>query len=128
MRLEISNRTDIALRALRTLDGRDEPLPRSDLADRLETTPAYLPQVLAPLVDAGWVVSKPGPKGGYLPGRPASTISVCDLIQAIEGPIDDGQCVLDGGDCSEQQPCAMHGAWSRARDALVDQLMNSPVL
>ncbi len=122
MRLELSTRTGLGLRALRVLEGRDDPISRSELADTLGTTAAYLPQVLAPLIEAGWVVSKPGPNGGYLPGRNARRLSICELIETMEGPIVDGECIFRDGRCDEAAPCVMHVPWSRARDALMAEL------
>ena len=54
-----------------------------ELAERLDTTPGFVPQVIGPLVKAGWVRSDPGPAGGYaLTGSPAD-VSVLDVIEAI---------------------------------------------
>jgi Rrf2 family iron-sulfur cluster assembly transcriptional regulator len=128
MRLALSTRTGLALRALRILDGRTSPTSRSDLADALATTSAYLPQVLAPLVEAGWVESKPGPNGGYLPGRDARGLSICHLIETMEGPIVDGECIFRDGRCEEADPCVMHVPWSRARAALMTELEASPAI
>lgn len=128
MRLALSGRTGLGLRALRILDGREDPISRSDLAHELDTTAAYLPQVLAPLVEAGWVESRPGPNGGYLPGRDASTFSICGLIETMEGPIVDGECIFRDGRCDDYEPCVMHVPWSRAREALMAELRASPVI
>lgn len=128
MRLEISNRTDIALRALRTLDGRTEPTPRRDLAEELGTTEGYLPQALSRLVDAGFILSKPGPSGGYLPGAEARKISICQVIESLEGPIDDGVCVLRNSSCNADDPCSLHVPWTQARSALVSELRTSFVI
>lgn len=128
MKLELSTRTDLALRALRALAGRTEPTPRAELAQELGTTAAYLPQVIAPLLDTGWIDSRPGPNGGYLPGRDAAELDICRLIETIEGPIVDGECIFRDGRCADDEPCVMHHAWSRARDALMRELSASPVL
>ena len=40
-------------------------LKSADLADALGTTAGFVPQVMGPLVRAGWVRSDPGPTGGY---------------------------------------------------------------
>ncbi len=53
----------------------------------------FLLKVLKPLVDSGLLESKKGPTGGYILARPASDITVLDIIEASEGTID-GQAVL----------------------------------
>ena len=120
MRLEITRKSDLALRALRELgEGRTR---RADLAEAVGTSPEFLAQVMNPLVKAGWVDSKPGAGGGYQRGADPCEISVLALIELLEGPVVDGRCVLEGGECPPEGSCSMHTAWSRARDALIGEL------
>ena len=65
MRLEITRRAELAVRALALLGRSSERVKASVLADGLGTTVSFVPQVLGPLVRAGWVRSDPGPTGGY---------------------------------------------------------------
>lgn len=129
MRLELSKRTDIGIHALRYLAASDvgTPVPRAELAAATDTTPSYLPQALNPLVKRGWIESRPGIRGGYSIGRSPEEISVLDLIEAVEGPLDDGTCVLHHAGCPDVAPCAMHVPWSRARDALRNELAATAV-
>jgi Rrf2 family protein len=122
MRLELAQRTDIALRALQTLCSCGERVPGSELAETLDTTHQYLPQIMSPLVRRRWVSSSRGPRGGYQLEVELSSITVLDLIEVMEGPTDTNTCVLSGETCDASDPCAMHGAWSQARDALLAQL------
>lgn len=121
MRLELSSRSDLALRSMRALS-HDERTPRSALAEAVDTTPDFLARVMAPLVARGWVESRPGVAGGYLLVTPLEKVTMKDLIEAIEGPIDAGQCALRGGPCAEATQCALHVPWTRAREALVAEL------
>jgi Rrf2 family protein len=89
-----------------------------ELAERLETTPAFLGQVVTPLVRAGWVRSDPGPSGGYGLGAPVSGVSVLDVIEKVDGPTDDGRCVAQDTACNPVAPCLMHLAWQSARGEL----------
>ena len=120
MRLEITRRADLAVRAMALLaEGRQ--LKSADLAERLATTPGFVPQIIGPLVKAGWVRSDPGPTGGYV--LIASTdLSVLDVIEAVDGPTDTGTCVVAAVPCGHSEPCALHGAWARARDELMRSL------
>lgn len=94
----------------------------SDLADVVASTPQFVPQVMNPLVRAGWVVSESGPTGGYALAAPLSDRSVLELIELIEGRTDTGSCVLRGGPCSGMTQCALHDAWAEARAALTERL------
>lgn len=109
MKLRIARRTDIALRALLLLESDGGTLRASAMAADLETTSGYLPHVLAPLVRSGWLTSEPGPTGGY---RLLDPLVERSLLELIEGPTDDGSCVLRGGTCGDST-CPLHGAWSR---------------
>lgn len=125
MRLEITRRAELAVRAMTALaehaaDGDGSPnVKGSDLAERLGTTAAFCGQVMTPLVHAGWVRSDPGPLGGYRLAAPLDALSVLDVIERIDGPTDDGRCVVEGGPCRPEAPCLLHGAWAAARAELV---------
>jgi Rrf2 family protein len=121
MRLEITRRADLAVRAMALLaDGRQ--LKAADLADGLDATPAFVPQVVGPLVKAGWVRSDPGPTGGYLLIAAPERVNVLEVVEAVDGPTDDGRCVVADLPCGREGLCALHRAWTAARDELTASL------
>lgn len=121
-------KSELALRALRTLTTTDSTLGGGDLAERLGTTRQFIPQVLAPLVRAGWVESVPGPGGGYRLVADLSQLTLLDLIETVEGPLDDGHCVLRGRRQECDESCALHDAWTEARDLLRSRLGAAPII
>lgn len=127
MRLEITRRTDLATRALLHLAGRGERTKSSALAKAVGTTPGFLSQAISPLVAAGWVRSDPGPTGGYTALADPATVSVLDVIEAVEGPTDTGKCVLEDRPCAGAAICALHRPWSAARAQLLDELGSTPL-
>ena len=86
MRLEITRRADLAVRALVELSRRPGSLKSGDLAAALGTTPGVVPQVMGPLVRAGWVRSEPGPCGGYRPLVRLGDITVLQVIETLLDP------------------------------------------
>ncbi|MGD2060906.1 MAG: Rrf2 family transcriptional regulator [Acidimicrobiia bacterium] len=121
MRLELSVRTDLALRALRNLANSEQRVGRPELADALETTPDFLARVMGPLVSQGWVDSRPGRNGGYELTEAGRGVSVLDVIQVEEGvPVE--RCVLRFGPCNPDERCALHDPWMKARDAMLAEL------
>lgn len=128
MRLEITRKTDLALQALHVLVETEDPVKGKDLADRIGATAPFIPQVLKPLVAAGWVQSDRGPTGGYRLSVDLTKTSVLSLIEAMEGPTADGRCVLRGTPCPVIDHCAMHDAWTRARAALLNELSRTPIV
>ncbi|NND14342.1 MAG: Rrf2 family transcriptional regulator [Acidimicrobiia bacterium] len=127
MRLEFTTRTDLAIRAINILKDAEQRISRKALAQRLDTTPHFLARVMAPLVHNGWVNSGTGPGGGYEIDGSADSLSVYDLVAAVEGVPEEGKCVLRRGGCLPDQTCALHDAWSRARSALMSELRSSNV-
>jgi Rrf2 family protein len=122
MRLEVTRRSDLAIRALLALRGRAGRTKASRLADEVGTTKGFLTQVMNPLVQQGWVRSDPGPTGGYAADFEPADVSVLAVIEAVEGPVDTGRCVLEDRSCAEAGSCALHRPWSRARGHLLDEL------
>jgi Rrf2 family protein len=122
MRLEISRRADLAVRALLAIDRAPDRVKSEALAAELETTAGFVPQVVGPLVKRGWVRSDPGPRGGYSATVSLDQVSVLDVIEAVDGPTDLGRCVVADGPCGRAPHCALHTAWARARDELVTHL------
>ena len=122
MRLTLMKRTDIALRALLLLESTPGLRQASELAEGTESTTQFIPQVINPMVRAGWIASEPGPRGGYRLTTDLTQRTLLELIELIEGPVDDGRCVLESTTCTEADPCALHHAWTWARAGLVERL------
>ena len=84
------------------------------------TTTPYVAQVVTPLVQNGWIDSKPGPAGGYGLIADPSAITILEVVELIEGPLANGTCVMAGGPCGDSDFCSVHDVWMEARDALRD--------
>jgi Rrf2 family protein len=121
MKLGLRPRTELTLRIVTVL-GEGGRWRAGDLAQAVDTTPAYIAHVLAPLTRAGWVHSSPGPTGGHELVVDIADVSLLDLIEAVEGPTDDGTCVMSRRPCPGPQICALHHTWTRARDAMTSEL------
>jgi len=127
MRLEVTRRSDLATRALVALDAAERGpggsrLKSAALAAAVGTTAGFIPQVLGPLVAAGWVRSDPGPTGGYSLAARLADITLLEVIEAVEGTTDAGRCVLADRPCTPAEPCALHEPWTRARGQLLGEL------
>ncbi len=127
MKLELSTRTDVAMRALRYLDEAGGRRSTAEVAREIGASAQYLPQVMAPLVRAGWVRSTRGPGGGYRLRADLGRVTVRQLVEAVEGPTEDGRCVLKDAPCPREEQCALHVPWQRARAALLAELDRAPL-
>ena len=127
VRLEITRRAELAIRALALLTESPQRVKASALAEVLGTTVKFVPQVLGPLVRAGWVQSDPGPTGGYRSRVDVGDVSVLQVIEAVDGVTDIGRCVVADRPCQSANPCVLHVAWAQARTELVRVLQSTPV-
>jgi Rrf2 family protein len=123
MRLELTRRADYAIRAsLALARAGTERVSVRRLAAEQRIPPAFLPLVMSDLVRAGVVEATTGRAGGYRLARPASEISILDLVQAVEGDIRRQTCVLRGGSCGLGRVCAVHSVFEQAQNDLLDRL------
>jgi Rrf2 family protein len=87
--MRVSAKSDYALRALIEMAGRTESTPVSaEELGRLQEIPhGFLQAILADLRRSGIVVSQRGQSGGWRMSRSADTVSVADVIRAVDGPL-----------------------------------------
>jgi FeS assembly SUF system regulator len=106
-------------------------LARADRAVRAATQLSAANGVPAPttakllkqLAASGLVRSRRGAGGGYALARPAASITVAEIVAALEGPIALTACV-DGSieHCGVEAYCPMRGNWNRVNRAIQDAL------
>jgi Rrf2 family protein len=115
--VRVSTRGDYASRALLSLALRDNygtPTSVRDLAERTGLPQPYLEQILLSLKGVGLVRSKRGVGGGYVLARPAETITLAEIVAAVDGPIaagDFGEPHQDGA-CDHEGQCVLLGVWA----------------
>jgi len=87
--VRVSAKSDYALRALIELAGRDggSPVSAEELGRLQEIPHGFLQAILADLRRAGVVMSQRGQSGGWRMARDATTVSVADVIRAVDGPL-----------------------------------------
>jgi Rrf2 family iron-sulfur cluster assembly transcriptional regulator len=71
-------------------NGGGAPVQIRVISERQAIPARYLEQIFQRLRRAGLVESKRGPGGGYTLARPASEISLREIIEALEGPLAEG--------------------------------------
>lgn len=86
--MQISAKADYALRALIELGSHEEgPCKAEQLAQGQSLPPKFLETILSQLRNNGLVVSRRGAEGGYWLARPASQITVAQIVRATDGPL-----------------------------------------
>ncbi len=91
--MKLSRTVAYALQATMQLAEKDKkgPVPCSQLANESQMPERFLLQVLRNLVTHGILRSTRGVDGGYSLVRTPNEISVLDVIEAIDGPLDNNE-------------------------------------
>jgi len=74
---------------------------------------------------AGLLHTSRGAHGGVTLARDPKDITMLEVIEAIDGPIQLNQCVGESGVCSFEDNCPIKAVWCDAQDELVARLKNS---
>lgn len=87
--MKLSNKGRYSIQAVfdMAFHGHGDASQIKDIAERQAIPPRFLEQIFQDLKRGGLVVSKRGPRGGYRLARPASAISLGDVVRAVEGPV-----------------------------------------
>lgn len=86
--MRVTARSDYALRAVTELAASEgELLKREDIAARQGIPAEFLESVMLALKHDGIVQSQRGASGGFRLARPAATISLAEVIRAVDGPM-----------------------------------------
>jgi len=87
------------------------PIRVKEAADELCISEAHLSKVMQRLGRQGLVRSTRGPGGGFRLARDASQISLLNVFEAIDGPLDESDCLLDKKVCNRER-CIIGGLTS----------------
>src|SRR5438477_541564 len=89
-------------------------LPKDkDIVAQYDIPIELMAKVLQRLVRIGLLASTQGTRGGYALGRPATAVTVADVIEAIDGPFTVTACSTEKHDCEQYNKCSIRDPlWS----------------
>ena len=120
--MKLSTRSRYGLRAMLVLamhQGND-PLMTKEIAERQNLPATYLEQLMLTLRKAGLVVATRGAKGGYALARQAEDVTLAEIVESLEGPLDIADCADVPNCCFEPDSCALQEVFAQANQALFD--------
>ena len=133
--LRLSKKADYALMAMKHLAGKArlaEARPREgggvqstsarEIAEQYDIPIELLAKVLQRLVRTGLLASTQGTRGGYTLSRPSKSISIADVIQAIDGPFTVTACSTEKHDCEQYSKCSVRDPLWQIRERIVAAL------
>ena len=92
-----------------------------DIAEHQGLSLPYLEQLFARLRKDGLVTATRGPGGGYRLARPATEISIAEVIESVGEKVDITRCHGEHN-CQDGNPCLTHALWELLSEQLSDCL------
>ena len=101
-----------------------DPVQVKDIAERQDIPKDYLSLIMVDLRKGGIVESVRGPRGGYRLSRQPSEISMGEVLEVLEGPIQLLECTSDATthQCSKHSACSMRSVWSSLTETIAGVL------
>ncbi len=122
--LRLSKKADYALMAMKHLAVRTDAASASarEIAEQYDIPVELMAKVLQQLARRGLLTSHQGTRGGYQLSRPTTSISVADIIQAIDGPLTMTSCSTEDEQCEQFTKCNVRDPLWRIKDRIVAAL------
>ena len=122
--LRLSKKADYALMAMKHLAQKTGGPSTSarEIAEQYDIPIELMAKVLQRLVRTRLLVSTQGTRGGYALSRPSSSISVADVIQAIDGPFTVTACSTENSDCDQYSKCSIRDPLWQIKERIVAAL------
>jgi len=95
-----------------------------ELTKKLDIPYHFLGKILQDLTYKGLLHSQKGPAGGFALGKPASDITLLQIVDAIDGSDFMNKCVMGFPECTGKTPCAVHEKWAGLRDGIYSMLVS----
>lgn len=130
----LSQKAKYALKALCQMAGgrQGNLMLVSEIAEREQAPRKFLELILLDLKRHGLVYSQRGKNGGYALAKPASQITVGEVIRILDGPLAPLPCASLSGyrrcsDCDNEEVCPVRVVMRQVRDAMASIVDNTSI-
>lgn len=127
--MKLSKRGEYGIKALIHLASSDDPrdvVQLREIAEREQIPAKFLEQILLTLKNAGVVRSRLGAGGGYYLARPASEITLGQIVRVLDGSLAPIRCVshiaYERCVCPDEETCGLRLAMLQVRNSIADIL------
>src|SRR5512145_493176 len=122
--MQITRQADYAVRAVLHLAQmkNGERAATSTVAKEQRIPPSFLAKIISQLSIAGLLHTSRGARGGVTLAREPKEITLLEVVEAIDGPIQLNECVGESGSCTFDHECPLRSVWCDAQDELVKRL------
>ena len=121
--LHVSEASNLAVHALAYLAGQAPGTAAAAtlIASRLGVSESHLGKVLQRLVKLGFLTSVRGARGGFSLARDPATVSLLEVLEAVDGPLLEGGCLLGTPVCPAGR-CRLRGLLDRVTRTAREEL------
>jgi Rrf2 family transcriptional regulator, cysteine metabolism repressor len=103
-----------------------DPVSIKSISERQSISEYYLEQLFSPLRKANLIKSVRGAQGGYILSKAPQNITVAEIMEVLEGPIEISTC-LDDKSCNNVDCCATRLLWAKIKNS-IDSVTKSTTL
>ena len=104
----------------------EQPVSIKSISERQNISEYYLEQLFSSLRRAKLIKSVRGAQGGYILNRAPEEITIQDVLDVLEGPIEVSNCLEDGA-CNNIDCCATRLLWKKLKNS-IDSVTSSITL
>jgi Rrf2 family protein len=104
------------------MEQKDGRFQAADICEKLDIPEPFTRKIFQALVQAKFLTAYRGPGGGYELIRPASEISILEMIKAVDGADTFDHCVMGFEKCDATNPCPLHYFWLESKSQLLGHL------
>ena len=124
--LKINRQTDYAVRVVLALakQGQGVRISSAEIQKEMLIPAAFMSRIVAQLAREELINTFAGRDGGLMLPRPASQITLKDVVEAFEGPILLSECMQAKGedDCPFRSNCPVRSKWGRVQVAMMREM------
>jgi Rrf2 family protein len=122
--IRINRETDYSFRVILALSraGENTRLSTADIQKTMQIPPSFLHRIIASLAHNNIIKTFPGREGGVQLARSPGDITLLDIYEAVEGPIQLSVCLVHDSDCPLNTPCPVHNCLAQVQSAMIREL------
>lgn len=123
--MRITHEADYAVRIMYVLASEGKMLPAREISEKSGVTLRFALKILRKLASDGIVTSYKGSSGGYELGVDPSQLSLGQIIECIDGPLEINHCLSEDFDCTrvgDKNICRFRHIFSDISKELRDKL------
>jgi Rrf2 family protein len=125
--MKLSTKSKYGIRAMLVLATSPvgEVIMAKRIAEVQQLPETYLEQLMLILRKAELVIALRGAKGGYMLARSPKSITLAEVVEALEGPVDIADCANVPNCSAPMDACALQEVFARVNDAILGELKSA---